>query len=298
MVRELEAQGWRVVAVPAPRLSSSAADRDALLAESPGHEAHTAYLQERLHGSDVVVVAAGMAAPDAAWAPSLIGANALLPVLVARAASRAGCGGVVHISSAAVQGRVPVLDETEVRAPFSPYSTAKALGEDGFLETARVLGLRACAFRATSVHGRGRPATSTLRRVARSPLASVAAPGTASTPLVSVSGLARAVAYLLPRLEDAPAVVLQPDEGATTRSVLIAAGGREPRALPASLARAAVVVGYGVLGRVLPRTKGIVRRVELMWFGQAQARGWLSSAGYAPRDDVHRELEDDAEASP
>ncbi|WP_374099699.1 NAD-dependent epimerase/dehydratase family protein [Frigoribacterium sp. PvP032] len=295
IVGRLEEAGWRVISVSAPRLTSWASDESGLISESLAHEDVLAALQGKVQGTDIVVLAAGLATPNSSDVPALIGANALLPVLVARAAARAGCEGFVHISSAAVQGRVRVLDESEVTTPFSPYSTSKALGESALLVIADSLGLRACIFRATSVHGNGRPTTAALRRVARSPLSSVAAPGSAATPIVSVSGLARAVAFLLPRLEDAPSIVLQPAEGATTRSVLTVAGSRAPLVVPALLARLAVVVGYGVFGRVLPATKGHVRRVELMWFGQDQDEGWLTRAGFEPIDEVHACLAPDGE---
>lgn len=298
IARQLETSGWRVVPVRAPRVSTALREREPLLAESREHEAHVVTLQDRLQGCDVVVMAAGLATPDAPDSDALTGANALLPVLVARAALRAGCEGILHISSAAVQGRVQTLDESETRSPFSPYSAAKALGEEAVLELGRRTGLPTCVFRATSVHGAARPATHALRRVARSPLSSVAAPGSAATPLVSVTGLAAAVVFLLDRLDVAPPIVLQPAEGATTRSVLVAAGGREPLRIPAPLARAVVAVGYRVIGRLQPRTTGSVRRVELMWFGQAQEPGWLQRESFEPVDAVHSGLASPSNAQP
>lgn len=298
IARQLEISGWRVVPVPAPRVSTALRDRESLLAESHEHEAHVVTMQQGLRGCDVVVMAAGLATPDAPDSDALTGANALLPVLVARAAFRAGCGGILHISSAAVQGRVHTLNERETRSPFSPYSEAKALGEDAVLELGRHTGLPTCVFRATSVHGPARPATHALRRFARSPLSSVAAPGSAVTPLVSVTGLAASVVFLLDRLDVAPPIVLQPAEGATTRSVLVAAGGREPLRIPAPLARAVVAFGYRVIGRLQPRATGLVRRVELMWFGQAQEPGWLLRTGFKPVDAVHSGLERPSSVKP
>ncbi len=298
IAHQLAIAGWRVVRVRAPHISSELRELQSLLVELPEHEAHVTNMQQLIRGCDVVVMAAGLATPDAPDSDALTGANALLPVLVARAALRAGCFGIVHISSAAVQGRVRTLDETEARSPFSPYSASKALGEDALLEVSRRVGLRACVFRATSVHGAGRRATHALRRVARSPLSSVASPGSAATPLVSVAGLAKAVVFLLDRLDVAPPIVLQPAEGATTRSVLVAAGGREPLLIPAPLARALVDVGYRVIGRIQPRAKGLVRRVELMWFGQGQEPGWLQRRGFVPMDAVHAVLARPSEAQP
>ena len=56
--------------------------------------------------------------------------------------------------------------------------------------------------------------------------------------------------------------------------VLRLAGGREPRQIPASLCLAIITIGRAA-GRLVPEVAGLVRRVELMWFGQAQAASSL-----------------------
>jgi dTDP-4-dehydrorhamnose reductase len=268
---QLRDRGYHVVAVPAPRLRLDPASADgATVAKVATTEESVHALATELLGVEVVVNAAGMATPDGAATPEMYGANALVPAVVAVAASEAGATRVVHLSSAAVQGRRAVLDETTDTAPFSPYSRSKALGEHALLETAKVFpGVDVLIVRATSVQGRGRPTTESLRRVARSPIASVAAPGTQPTVVSSLSGLVDFVVRIGSTPRGLPAILLQPWEGLSVSDVLRLAGGREPRRLPAPLCR--VIVGIGrVVGHVVPEVAGVVRRVEVMWFGQEQ----------------------------
>src|SRR5689334_4038204 len=68
-------------------------------------------LAEALAGASVVIDAAGIANGSAQAGPVLWGANALMPVLVARASRLVGVKRFIHLSSAAAQGRL-VLDET------------------------------------------------------------------------------------------------------------------------------------------------------------------------------------------
>jgi hypothetical protein len=89
-----------------------------------------------------------------------------------------------------------------------------------------------------------------------------------------------------------PTIVLQPWEGLTTLGVLQSAGGRSPRLLPAGLCRLAVSFGYSV-GRINPRVSGLVRRVELMWFGQSQDAAWARSVGLESNSYVADVLADD-----
>ena len=88
---------------------------------------------------------------------------------------------LVHISSAAVQGRRPTLDETAEAEPFSPYSASKALGE------AVVTGRRRHGVLPAHLGARPRPRQSpaALARLCASPLASVAGSGDRPTPQVA-----------------------------------------------------------------------------------------------------------------
>lgn len=282
----LRAAGAKVVELRAPRLvvDPSAADPQSLTCEAESADAAYRELIDALSGCHVVVNAAGVAEPDAPESPRLFGANALLPIVIARAAASTGARRLVHLSSAAVQGSSRVLDESPRVAPFSPYSRSKALGEQALSAWRTVDGsrLRVTTVRATSVQGAGRPTTQRLIRLAQQPFASVASPGTQPSPISSVSGLAKLVAFVGAYDGPVPAIVLQPWEGMTARSTLELAGGRAPIRLPGWFCRSVVALGYFGANAIGGRLLGHVRRVELMWFGQAQRPGWAEDAGMPP----------------
>jgi hypothetical protein len=234
------------------------------------------YLARSFLNCDVVVNAAGLATPGAPSSAELFGANAVLPLVIARAAERSAARRFVHLSSAAVQGNRAVLDESHEVSPFSPYSMSKSLGEQALAawNERNQTSVSIVTVRATSVQGEGRPTTIRLRRLAKLPIASVAAPGTQPTPVSSAKGLATFVGLVGAYQGKVPTIVLQPWEGMTTESVLRLASGRKPLVLPASLCRLAIRIGY-TLGRATGgRLNGAVRRLELMWFGQAQDAAW------------------------
>lgn len=294
IVRLLSSLGARVEIVVAPRLtldvSSQAHQVVSNAEESPGVEE----LTRSLEGCDVIINAAGLALSNSAQTPELMGANALLPVVTARAAVHASAQRFVHVSSAAVQGRKMVLDESMDLQPFSPYSRSKALGERALHEGVG-LGyisphLEVVVVRATSVQGEGRQTTRSLQRVARLPLASVAAPGEAPTPVTSVTALANLVVQVGAYPGPVPSTVLQPWEGMTTGSVLRAAGAERPFVIPAILCRSMVMVGYVVSKMLRGRFDGTIRRVELMWFGQRQLPTWSDQLGLLLPRDVSRIL--------
>ena len=281
LMRELRDRGIEVIGIAAPRLVlHHESGPNAVLKTLEAHSDEIGALGRRLSGVSVVVNAAGIAVPDSTVNDALFGANSLLPVVIARAAERAGVARYVHLSSAAVQGRRDILDESPSTNPFSPYSRAKALGEASLLEYLRQFDTgttpEVVIVRATSVQGPGRSTTDQLRRIAKSNLASVARPGDRPTVVSSLRGLVEFVAAVGTRAQSVPTIVLQPWEGLTTSAVLEHAGGRAPIMLPVPLCRAAIASGYAI-GVVLPPFKGIVRRVELMWMGQAQDAGWARS---------------------
>lgn len=278
VLRAAQDAGLEVTALPAPRLTSDATSARQILDEAARHPA-VADLAVALAGASVVINAAGVAAPRSADTAELRGANALLPAVLAYACSEALVDRLIHLSSAAVQGQREILDESSDLAPFSAYSRSKALGEEALRLSAsqgKSTGTHPVVVRATSVQGTDRPTTAALARLAASPLASVAAPGTASTPVTSVESLADYVIQVGTYPGPLPAVILQPGEGMTVRSVLEAAGGT-PMVLPRSLCRLILRAGYGVSALVGERLHGSLRRVELMWFGQAQAPGWAEA---------------------
>jgi nucleoside-diphosphate-sugar epimerase len=279
VVAELRRRGIEVRPVAAPRLHwppGQPYDGRALPAGVPADR--VARLARALAGAQVVVNAAGLPDGNAPAGPGLYGANALLPVLVARAGARAGAGRFVHLSSVAVQGGLP-LDETPRTAPFSPYSHAKALGEALLLAEPtpdRVL------FRCTWVHDVDKPQTRSLARLARSPLSCVAGDGSAPTPQVLVDDLAAAVAHLVLAPGPVPPIVLQPPSGMTTGLLLrLLGGGREPRQVPATAARALVKGLYGC-ARLSRHAHAYARRADLLLFGRRQVPGWLAGQGITP----------------
>lgn len=292
LVDRLARESTPVVTVVAPRLRSTAADVDAVLADARSETEALTTLTQRFDGIDVVINAAGLAAPDGAARDRMTGANAVLPVVAALAARRAGVGRFVQLSSAAVQGDRPRLDESDDLAPFSAYSRSKALAEralrrvagDGAVEGIVII-------RATSVQGPGRPTTAALARVARSPLASIAGGQPRTTPVVSVRHLTGFVLTVARWAGPLPPVVLQPGEGLRTDEVLRLAGGREPRRVPAPLCRAAVRAGYLASCVAGDRLRGAVRRVELMWFGQEEDAAWARENGVAVHGDVRDVLD-------
>ncbi|MEO6530932.1 MAG: NAD-dependent epimerase/dehydratase family protein [Specibacter sp.] len=303
---ELRGRGLHVATLGAPRLHSAATTAQDLAQQAriaataakagPEADAHAALL-DAFAGVDVVVNAAGLATPGDAESPSLTGANALLPALIALAAQAAGVGRVVHLSSASVQGHRRVIDETPSRSPFSAYSRSKALGE----EVLEVLtggqvpptgqGVNVVTIRATSVQGPSRATTLSLAKIAASPLASVASPGTAPTPVSSIDALAWFVVETGAFPGPVPALVLQPWEGLTVTDVLAAAGGQPPMVIPAWLCRPVLASGYFVSRVVGERLHGPLRRVELMWLGQKQTPGWAEAVGLVPAARIRAVLE-------
>lgn len=285
----LGSHGITVRYVKAPRLSALSGDAAGILTEAASLADARQDLFGELEGADVVINAAGLATPSGAETPGLRGANALLPALIADAADDAGVRRFIHLSSAAVQGHRPYLDESAHVEPFSAYSRSKALGEAVLAArepgTCSVLSLRA-----TSVQGPARETTATLVRIASTPLSSVAGRGDSPSPASSVDALCEFVVSVGLHRGAMPPVILQPWEGATVASVLQAAGGRKPLHLPVWFCRAALKTGYLVSALLGERLHGVLRRVEMMWFGQRQEPGWAEATGNVPEPRVEQVL--------
>jgi nucleoside-diphosphate-sugar epimerase len=264
VVRALRQGGHDVLALAAPRLRWNPAD------PIPAPE------QVELRGVDVVVNAAGLARPDAPESPELWGANALLPRVLADACAAAGVRRLVHVSSAAVQGRGRLTERWDAH-PLTPYAHSKALGErllrDAPGPPERVV------LRPTSVHAAGRPTTRRLAALARSRWATVAGDGGASTPQVLLENVAHAVRHLVECAAPPAVPVLQPSEGLTAAELLrLLSGGREPLHVPAPLAAVLRIAAGGFRGRMAAPA----RRLELLWWGQEQEASWLEADGYRP----------------
>lgn len=283
-VQYLREQGVEVKEVSAPRLEFDPKILDGQrVVEHAVRQPGVNALIEAFVGIHVVINAAGMASPDGGADARLFGANALLPAVLATAAARADVGRFIHLSSAAVQGDRPVLDASPAVSPFSPYSLSKALGERALLSVANAApgDTDVVILRATSVQGSGRPTTDALRRFARSPFASVAAPGDHPSVVSSVGGLVSFVHELGTSNHSLAPIVLQPWEGLNVCQVLELAGERRPIVLPRWVCRTVVNVGK-VFGRAVPKVAGLARRVEVMWFGQAQESSSLRADSSQP----------------
>lgn len=210
----LKRDGHDVVPISSPRLSAQVLDAQQALATSlklaPDLERS---LGSALSGVDVLLNCAGLAAPDSARTPELLGANAVLPAVLYLAAARHGVARYIHVSSAAVQGRRPLIDETFEHEIRSPYAESKGLAES----TLMMLADAACElriYRATSVQETGRGVTDALLRLAHLPVVPVVGAGDHSLPLSLRRNCAAAIAHLAatPR---APVLNVHPWEGMT-----------------------------------------------------------------------------------
>jgi nucleoside-diphosphate-sugar epimerase len=275
-VDRLRSRGANVKTLHAPRLPPSSADQvrevlarcDALVAE----------IARELSGVDVVVNAAGN--PDASLRDeaSLIAANATLPAVLAKAVRSASVPRFVHVSSAVVQGTAPRLDESTNTAAFSAYSRSKVIGE---LLVQELAAPEAVVYRPPSVHAPDRRVSQMTARIARSPISSVARPGSSPSPQALLKNVADAIAFLATTEAQPPPIVCHPSEGLTTASVLTFLGGRPPLEIPRTLARTVVAV-LTAGGKAMPQVAANARRVEMLWFGQSQAPSWLTEAGWSP----------------
>ncbi|MGW5360159.1 NAD-dependent epimerase/dehydratase family protein [Actinopolymorpha pittospori] len=276
----LEQYGHAVKAVSSPRLSTSNVD-PVVLIDQARRSPELASIVDALTGADVVVNAAGVPDASSLRLETLVGANALLPRLVLEAASRARVRRMVHVSSAVVQSDRAVLDASEEMAPFSPYSTSKVLGEQ-VLRADPPAEVSVVRFRPPSVHASGRRVSRRIARIAASPVASVARPGSQPSPQALLPNVASAIAFLATCVDVPPAVVTHPWEGLTSASLMeTLGGGRRPLMIPRTLARGAVGTGRW-LGRLSPAVAANVRRLEVLWLGQEQARSWLEVQGWGP----------------
>lgn len=267
---DIDVRGIRAPRLPGLSLAAvpgAIADSQALVKEAARH----------LIGCHAVVNAAGIAEATSGDEQQLAAANAMLPGVLAAASRQAGVSRFVHVSSAAVQGDIAVLDASFAGNPTSPYARAKWLGEKMVLEHG---GRGAVVYRPAGVHGANRAVTRRLATYARSPLAVVAA-GVHPTPQALVADVASAVAFVATTSNGVPAVVAHPWAGLTTVSLLEALGGRKPHTVPRPVGRLLVALA----GLRPPRESSgsaTRRRVELLLFGQRQAQSWLIEAGWQP----------------
>lgn len=265
-----------VVRIPTPRVVCHTAEE--CMEYPQQHPERVARLARELCGADTIVIASGDADASSQDVAKLLGANGAIPALVAAAASLAGTRRVVHVSTAAVQGRKLVLDETDDLQPFSPYSWSKAVGERALRAWLSADGV---SYRPAGVHAPDRRVTVTLTRLASSRLSTVAGDGSAPTPQALIENVASAVAFLATCPSTPPSIVIHPWEGVTTASLLRQLGGKDPRHVPTGPARV-LVRAARVAGNRSGRVAANARRLEMCWFGQAQGPSWLVEAGWSP----------------
>lgn len=234
----------------------------------------------QLSGVDVVINAAGSAAPGSNRSTALFDANALLPGVIATLAARAGVARMVHISSAAVQGSRSVLDESAQCAPVTAYGRSKAAGEAILTDGSVSVPGQVVLYRPTSVQAVERPITRQLVRLAGGNLLPVVGDGETPLPLCLVQNVAAGVVCSAICDRFAP-VVLQPWEGVTTR-LLWELFGRWPGmvSLPARPIRWAVGALLGV-GAVAAPAGALGRRLEMLLLGQQQQAAALQASGFA-----------------
>lgn len=254
--------------VAGPRVSGT------LGATAPSDTA-VAKVADTLAGATCVINAAGLGEATAGSNAELDGANGLMPGLLARACRRHGVR-LIHVSSAAVQGRLP-LDSSERYAAFSPYSRSKVIGEQAVLATPGEV----CVVRPPGVHSPTRSVTRSIIALAGSPFSTVAAPGNDNAPQAQLGNVADAIAFLAVHSGPIPRIVHLPAEGISTTDLLTSLGGRAPLTIPRIPARAAITAARSI-GTMSGRLAGNARRLEVLWFGQPQARSWLTDAGWSP----------------
>lgn len=234
-------------------------------------------LQRVVAGSDVVVNAAGLAAPDSADIEALTEANATLPRWLAQAAAREGVRRLVHVSTAGVQGATRTLDESATTAAFSPYTRSKAAGEHALQDRSNERPPEVTIYRPTSVFGAERGITITLHGLYKRPIAPIFGRGDQPIPAALVENTGRAIAHLAVA-PTAPTIALHPFEGMTQKRLAQALGGDSTRFvhIPVPPRPAARLIA----GRTPSRIKPALRRLDLLAYGQEQRATALSELGF------------------
>lgn len=266
VARALQERGWEVMLHRAPRLRTSATSPQQIVEEA--YSALDAI--HRIPHAEVLINAAGVSSAGSKGSDSLRGANSLLPTMLAIHSQRRDSSRYIHISSTAVQGHTRELDNSFKHQAGTPYAQSKALAEQSLL----TLNLdNQVIHRPTSVHGSGRRVTQALQKLARSKGAAVAYPGNRPTPQVHVKQVALAVA-LISESTAPPQIVVQPNEGFTTSTILELLGGKPPREIHPLVAKS-ILGSAKACGQLSPYAAAQARRIEMLMFGQRQKPGWL-----------------------
>ncbi len=254
--------------VPSVIPRSGESTDDAARRTEAEHASGIAALDAALVGLDAVINAAGKAEPDSLDDGPLLATNAVVPVVLARAAARAGVQRFVHVSSAAVQGAEPVYDERAAWFPDTAYSRSKAEGEQALLKLAPPDGPAAIAiYRPTSVCGPERETTRRLVKMLDQRVLPITKDGATELPLVAVENVARLALWLA--LKDdttGTRIVLHPSEG-VDQTTLLATLAPEAKAIP--IGPAAKVLE--LLAKTAPaKVRPALRRLDVFINGRAQ----------------------------
>ncbi len=234
-------------------------------------------LRAVLEPASVVINAAGAATPLGQMSADMAWANVAIPALLVLAAS--GRASLIHISSAAVQGSMP-LDESENYDASTPYSLTKAAGEQ-VLTLGSKCGPRVVAYRPTSVHGPDRDLTQQLQSALSFPVLPRITGNSEPLSIISVKDVARAVSFLAgnaDRFDRSCWIALHPNVGMHQRH-LVRPAGKRMVPVPSFLVSAMVML----LNRFpVPQFRGLARRLQAGLVGQPQHAKFLLEAGFEP----------------
>lgn len=249
-------------------------------------------LEAEIGTCDVVVNAAGLAAPDLDDDAALRRANVDLVERLAGAAARAGVERFVHVSSASVQGPRRTLDESMELAPFSAYTRTKAEAERGLLGGSWEVPNTVIVYRPASILGFGRSMTSSLVRTYGRRFAPLFGNGEQPLPIATVDRVGEAVVHLGHHAATT-AVALHPWEGVTQR--LLAESLCAERTSLVSVPIPARKHIRPARSIVPDRLRPAARRVDLLFYGQSQTADVLTSLGFTADHSVGSRLREIAE---
>ncbi len=234
-------------------------------------------LVKQLRGCRTLINAAGRADPDGSDETELLMANAVLPVVLALAARDAGVQRLVHISSAVVQGRMPLTVHLEYQS-LSPYARSKVAGERAVLALGAAGPDQVVIYRPPSVIAASRLTAAGLRRIARLPVVPVLR-ADAPVPTALLKNVGSFARHLATVATPAP-VYVHPSEGMTVRSLIQSASGeRAPAIIDLAWLDGVGERAFAAacrLERVAPR----VRRIELLLRGQKQINAGPTAGAY------------------
>lgn len=247
---------------------------------------------------DVVLNSAGAARPASQDRQYLRALNVDLASRMWAMAEQAGVRHFVHVSSAAVQGRSRIWDESCNFAPASPYAESKVAAEEALLDRNAMSQMHLSVYRPTSVQGQGRNLTQSLVRFARFPGSFVIGTGDERLPLAHVDNVANAAAHIC-MADDLRTILLHPWEGVTQALFYkLYGGGREPVRTGVNMHRVLERM-VSMIDRRSGRFAHWQQRFDLLVFGKAQQADSLLEIGFVvpPSQQLHRMLADEVWAA-